>query len=103
MLEGARKLVVEALNEGYDASRDAEDLPGLDVRQLLVILPLLSVLDDDDLAALLEDLKELAELLVGAMRLLVQNKCRWSGILTASTGPGACDWRYQRSSRSASK
>jgi hypothetical protein len=103
VLEGARELVVEALNEGYDASRDAEDLAGLDVRQLLVVLPLLGVLDDDDLAALLEDLEELAELLVGAMRLLVQNTCRWSGILTASTGPGACGWRCQRSSRNASR
>jgi hypothetical protein len=69
VLEGARELVVEALNKGYDASRDAEDLARLDGRQLLVVLPLLGVLDDDNLAALLEDLEELAELLVGAMRL----------------------------------
>ena len=71
VLEGASKLVVEALNEGYDASGDAEDLTGLDIGQLLVVLPLLGVLDDDNLVAVLEDLEELAELLVGPRIMLV--------------------------------
>jgi hypothetical protein len=71
VLEGASELVIEALNEGYDASRNAEDLTGLDVGKLLVVLPLLGVLDDNDLVAVLEDLEELAELLVGPRIMLV--------------------------------
>lgn len=65
MLERTSELVIEPLNEGNDASWDAEDLAGRDGRQLLVILPLLGVLNDDNLLAVLENLQELSKLLVG--------------------------------------
>jgi hypothetical protein len=71
VLERAGELVVKSLNEGYDAAGNAEDLAGFDVGQLLVVFPLLGVLDDDNLIAVLENLEELAELLVGPVWLLV--------------------------------
>jgi hypothetical protein len=66
VLQRARELVVQAFNVRNDAAGDAEDLAGCDGRELVVVLPLLGVLDDDDLGRVLEDLQQLAELLVGA-------------------------------------
>jgi hypothetical protein len=71
--EGAHKLcvqgtlVIEPLGEGHDAAGNAEDLARSDGGRLLVVLPLLGVLNDNDLIAALEDLQKLAELLVGAV------------------------------------
>jgi len=64
VLQRTCELIVEPLHVRYDAARDAEDLAATDGRQLLVVLPLLGVLDDNNLFGVLEDLKELAELLV---------------------------------------
>jgi len=69
VLEGTGELVIEPLDKGNDASRDAEDLARCDGRQLLVILPLLGVLDDDNLFAVLKNLQELSELLIGTVSL----------------------------------
>jgi hypothetical protein len=66
VLERAGKLVVEPLDKGDDAAGDAEKLAGGDGGELLVILPLLSVLNNDNLLAALEDLEKLGKLLVGA-------------------------------------
>lgn len=65
MLKGTSELVIESLNEGNDASWDTEDLARCDGRQLLIILPLLGILDDNNLLAVLENLQQLAKFLVG--------------------------------------
>lgn len=65
VLQRAGEFVVEPLNERDDASWDAEDLAGCDGGQLLVVLPLLGVLNDNNLVAVLKNLKELSEFLVG--------------------------------------
>ena len=64
VLQRASKFVVKPLNKGNDASWDAEDLARCDSGQLLVVLPLLGVLNDNNLVAVLEDLEELSEFLV---------------------------------------
>lgn len=99
VLQGAGELVVEPLNERYDAAGNAEDLALCDGRQLLIILPLFGVLDDNNLLGVLEDLKEFAELLVRTASVSILLLCILE-ILTASTDPGACGSRYQMSSRS---
>jgi hypothetical protein len=65
VLQRARQLVIEPLDERYYAAGDAEDLARVDWGQLVVVLPLFGVLDDDNLLCVLEDLQKLAELLVG--------------------------------------
>lgn len=67
VLERAGELVIEPLDKGDDAAGNAEDLAGGDGGDLLVVLPLLGVLDDNNLVAGLEDLEQLAKLLVGAV------------------------------------
>jgi len=67
VLQRARELVVEALHKRDDAAGDAENLALGDGRQLLVILPLLGVLNDNDLLGVLQDLEQFAEFLVGAV------------------------------------
>jgi hypothetical protein len=63
MLERASELVVEPLNKRDNAAGNLEDLALLDGGCLLVVLPLLSVLDNNNLLAVLERLEQLAELL----------------------------------------
>jgi hypothetical protein len=64
MLQRAGELVVEPLDERHHAAGDAEDLAFANRRKLVVVLPLLGILDDDNLVVVLEDLKELAVFLV---------------------------------------
>jgi hypothetical protein len=66
LLKRAGELVIEPLNERDNAAGNLENLALLDNGRLLIVLPLLSTLDNNDFLALLEDLKELAKLLVGA-------------------------------------
>jgi hypothetical protein len=66
VLQRAGELVVEPLDKGHDAAGDAEDLAFANRGQLVVVLPLLGVLDDDNLVVVLEDLEQLAVLLVRA-------------------------------------
>lgn len=65
MLERAGELIIEPLDERHNAAGDLEKLTLLDGRCLLIVLPLLSALDDNDFVAVLEDLEKLAKLLVG--------------------------------------
>lgn len=67
VLQGASKLVVEPLHERDNAAGDLEELALLDDGGLLVVLPLLSALDNNNLLAVLEDLEKLAKLLVGTV------------------------------------
>lgn len=104
VLKRAGKLIVKPLNEGDNAAGNLEELTFLNGRCLLVILPLLSVLDNDNLFAVLENLQKLAELLVGPG--ISSAGCPflpYKAKLTASTAPGACGWRYQMSDRSGSR
>lgn len=55
MLERSGELIVEPLDEGGNAPGDLEDFVRGDGGQFLVIFPLLSVLDDDDVVVILED------------------------------------------------
>lgn len=64
VLQRTCELVVEPLNERHNTAGNAEDRALFDRGQLVIILPLLGVLDDDNLLGVLEDLEELAELLV---------------------------------------
>lgn len=64
VLEGTSELIVEPLDERHNAAGDLEDLALLNDGCLLIVLPFLSVLDDNNLLAVLECLKQLAELLV---------------------------------------
>lgn len=80
VLERTSKLVIEPFDEGDYAARDLEQLTLLNDGCLLIVLPLLGALDDDNLLALLKDLEELAELLVGAEKMSVNSvaaKGRW--------------------------
>lgn len=102
VLERASELVIEPLDKGNNASWDAEDLARCDGRQLLVVLPLLGVFNDNNLVAVLEDLEQLAKLLVGpgtVSRQLVAVRAT----LTASIGPGACGSQCRLSGQSAWK
>jgi hypothetical protein len=76
VLQRARQLVIEPLDERYHAAGDAEDLARVDWGQLVVVLPLFGVLDDDNLLCVLEDLQKLAEFLVGP-GLLVSTVWAW--------------------------
>jgi hypothetical protein len=64
VLQRAGELVVEPLDEGYNAAGNAEDVAIANRWQLVVVLPFLGVLDDNNLVGVLENLEELAELLV---------------------------------------
>lgn len=64
VLQRARELVVQALDEGGDAAGDAEDLARRDGRQLLVVLPVLGVLDHNNVLVVLENLQQLREVLL---------------------------------------
>lgn len=91
VLKRAGELVIEPLDKGNHAARNLEDLPILDGGRLLVILPLLGALNDDDLVAGLEDLQKLAKFLIGPSKCQQMNafSCMLAE-LTASTAPGAC-------------
>ena len=67
VLERAGELVIEPLHEGHNAAGNAEDLARVDGGELLIVLPLLGVLNNNNLVAVLEDLEKLAKLLVGAV------------------------------------
>ena len=67
MLKRTGEFVIESLNEGDNASWNTEDLAGCNGRQLLIILPLLGILNDNNFLAVLENLQELAKLLVGTI------------------------------------
>lgn len=77
MLKRASKLVIEPFYKGHDAAGDAEDFARCDGREFLVILPLLGVLDNNNLLTGLENLKKFAELLVGPARLLASSLACW--------------------------
>jgi hypothetical protein len=64
MLQRAGKLVIESLDERDNAAGNAEDLARTDRGQLLVVLPFLGVLNDNNLRGVLENLEKLAKLLV---------------------------------------
>lgn len=66
VLERAGKLVIEPLDKRDNAAGDLEELAVLDDGCLLVVLPLLGTLNNDNLLAVLKDLEKLAKLLVGA-------------------------------------
>jgi hypothetical protein len=57
VLQRAGKLVVEPLYERHDTAGNAEDGASLDRGQLVIVLPLLGVLDDDDLLGVLKNLQ----------------------------------------------
>lgn len=63
MLQGAGELIVKPLDERDNAAGNLESLALLDGGCLLVVLPLLSILDNNNLLAVLEYLEQLAELL----------------------------------------
>ena len=101
VLEGASELVIEPLNKRNNAARDAEDLAWCNGRQLLVILPLLGVLNDNNFLAVFENLQQLAKFLVGTRSKSVGKSLQIvQGTLTASIDPGACGWQCQMSGQS---
>jgi hypothetical protein len=64
VLERTCELVIEPLDEGCHASGDLEDLLIGKGRELLVILPLLCVLNNNDVPVVLENLEQLGEVLL---------------------------------------
>lgn len=65
VLKRAGKLIVEPLNERDNAAGNLEKLAVFNDGRLLIVFPLLSILDNNNLLAVLEDLEKLAEFLVG--------------------------------------
>ena len=59
VLERAGELIIEPLGKGHDAAGDLEDLARGNGWQLLIILPFLGILDNDNVTGVLEDLKQL--------------------------------------------
>jgi hypothetical protein len=91
VLKRAGELVVEPLDKRDNAAGNAEDLALVDCGCLLVVLPFLGVLDDNNLVAGLENLQQFTELLVSPSKMSAKyTQFHVSSVLTASTGPGAC-------------
>lgn len=66
MLKRPRKFIVKSLNERNDTARNREQLALFNFWLLVVVLPLLGALDDDDIRVLVENCKKCSEFLVSA-------------------------------------